>query len=336
MSEGADDGRTPPAPDEPEAPAAGPESTPAPRKTWRHLLPAGLLLGAAVAAGVAWAVVEFAVSRSASDAPVRLVEAPTEPYKVRPDDPGGLEIPNRDKLIYETLETDEPEEGPEQILPPPEEPMSPQAAAGTGAPDAAPAPLPLEGAPPEEAPPPAAAEGPPPDAAEETPPALETPPRAEAEAAPVEPPLPPAPPPRAEAPAERTTANEAPERATAREAPVQPAGADGVPVPARRPVRLARAEAPARESASWATPGSVLIELGASTERADMERLWERLRRRHETALAGRDPLILRTDRGERGSLYRLRAGPFADRAAAERTCARLDARGLDCIVVVN
>ena len=336
MSEGADDGRTPPAPDEPEAPAAGPESTPAPRKTWRRLLPAGLLLGAAVVAGVAWAVVEFAVSRPAPDAPVRLVEAPTEPYKVRPDDPGGLEIPNRDKLIYETLETDEPEEGPEQILPPPEEPMSPQAAAGTGAPDAAPAPLPLEEAPPEEVPPPAAAEGPPPDAAEEMPPALETPPRAEAEAAPVEPPLPPAPPPRAEAPAERMAANEAPERAAAHEAPVQPAGADGVPVPARRPVRLTRAEAPARESASWATPGSVLIELGASAERADMERLWERLRRRHETALAGRDPLILRTDRGERGSLYRLRAGPFADRAAAERTCARLDARGLDCIVVVN
>lgn len=333
MSEGADDGRTPPAPDEPEAPAAGPESTPAPRKTWRRrLLPAGLLLGGAVAAGVAWAVVEFAVSGSAPDAPVRLVEAPTEPYKVRPDDPGGLEIPNRDKLIYETLGTDEPEEGPEQILPPPEEPVSPQAAAGrAGAPDAAPAPPPSE-----EASPPDAAEGPPPAAAEETPPALETPPRAEAEAALVEPPLPPAPPPRAETPAERTAANEAPEQAAAREAPAQPAGADGVPVPARRPARPARAEASARESASWATPGSVLIELGASTERADMERLWERLRRRHETALAGRDPLILRTDRGERGSLYRLRAGLFADRAAAERTCARLDARGLDCIVVVN
>ncbi len=324
MSEGADDGRTPPAPDEPEAPAAGPESTPAPSKTWRRrLLPAGLLLGGAVAAGVAWAVVEFAVRGPAPDAPVRLVEAPTEPYKVRPDDPGGLEIPNRDKLIYETLETDEPEEGPEQILPPPEEPVSPQAAAGTGAPDAAPAPPPSE-------------EAPPPAAAEETPPALETPPRAEAAAAPVAPPLPPASPPRAETPAGRTAANEAPERAAAREAPAPPAGADGVPVPARRPARLARTEAPARGSASWATPGSVLIELGASMERADMERLWERLRRRHETALAGRDPLILRTDRGERGSLYRLRAGPFADRAAAERTCARLDARGLDCIVVVN
>lgn len=332
MSEGADDGRTPPAPDEPEAPAAGPESTPAPRKTWRRrLLPVGLLLGGAVAAGVAWAVVEFAVRGPAPDAPVRLVEAPTEPYKVRPDDPGGLEIPNRDKLIYETLETDEPEEGPEQILPPPEEPVSPQAAAGTGAPDAAPAPPPSE-----EAPPPASAEGPPPDAAEETPPALGTPPRAEAEAAPGAPPLPPTPPPRAETPEERTAANEAPERAAAREAPAQPARADAVPVPARRPARLARAVAPVRESTSWAAPGSVLIELGASTERADMERLWERLRRRHETALAGRDPLILRTDRGERGSLYRLRAGPFADRAAAERTCARLDARGLDCIVVVN
>ena len=329
MNEGADDGRTPPAPDEPDAPAAGPESAPAPAPgRARRLLPAGLLLGGVVAAGVAWAVVEFVVSGPAPDAPIRLVEAPEAPYKVRPDDPGGREFPNRDKLIYETLVTDEPEEEPELILSPPEEPVSPPAAAGAtdeaGEPDAAPA------APsPEEAPPPAAAEGPPPDAAEETSPdaveeptpAEEPPPPAEADAAPVERPLPPPPPPRAAAQADASDA---------------PARADGVPVPARRPARLARATAQDREAASWAAPGSVLIELGASTERADMERLWERLRRRHETALAGRDPLILRTDRGERGSLHRLRAGPFADRAAAERTCARLAARGLECTVVVN
>lgn len=329
MNEGADDGRAPPAPDEPEAFPAEPESAPAPRKIRRRLLAAWLLLGGAVAAVAAWAVVEFTVSGPAPDAPVRLVEAPTAPYKVRPDDPGGLEIPDRDKLIYETLETDEPEEGPEQILPPPEEPVSPSGVAdGAGAPDAAPAPTPEVVSTTTEA------EGPPPEGAEEPPPAAEAPPLAETEAAPVGPRLPPAPPPRGAARAERATANEAPERVSAAEAPA--AGTDGVPVPARKPSRLARSEAPASEPGSWAAAGSVLIELGASTERADMERLWERLRRRHEAILAGRNPLILRTDRGERGSLYRLQAGPFTDRGAAERTCARLEARGIDCIVVVN
>ncbi len=328
MNEGVDDSRAPPAPDEPEAFAAEPESAPAPRKIWRRLLPAWILLGCVVAAGVAWAVVEFAASGPAPDAPVRLVEAPTAPYKVRPDDPGGLEIPNRDKLIYETLETDEPEEGPEQILPPPEEPVSPSSAAdGAGEADAAPAP------PPEAVSTTAEAEGLPPEGAEEPPPAAEAPAPA---AAPVEPRLPPVPPRRGTARAERTAANEAPERASAAEAPATAAGADGVPVPARKPARLARVEAQASESASWTAAGSALIELGASTKRADMERLWERLRRRHETALAGHDPLILRTDRGDRGSLYRLQAGPFTDRGAAERTCARLEAHGIDCIVVVN
>ena len=332
MNEGVDDSRAPPAPDEPEAFAAEPESAPAPRKIWRrHLLPAWILLGCVAAAVVAWAVVELVASGPAPDAPVRLVEAPTAPYKVRPDDPGGLEIPDRDKLIYETLETDEPEEGPEQILPPPEEPVSPSSAAdGAGEADAAPAP------PPEAVSTTTEAEGPPPEEAEEPPPAAEAQAPAVAETAPVEPRRPPVPPPRGAVRAERAAANEAPERASAAEAPATAAGADGVPVPARKPARLARAEVPASESASWTAAGSALIELGASMKRADMERLWERLRRRHETTLAGHDPLILRTDRGERGSLYRLQAGPFTDRVAAERTCVRLEAHGINCIVVVN
>ena len=36
-----------------------------------------------------------------------------------------MEIPNQGTLIYETLATADPEEAPERVLPPPEEPMSP-------------------------------------------------------------------------------------------------------------------------------------------------------------------------------------------------------------------
>ena len=92
-----------------------------------RLLPVWLLLGAAVIAGGAWAVTErMGGEQSSSDeASVPLITASAEPWKVRPDDPGGMEIPNQGTLIYETLTTADPEEAPEQILPPPEEPMSP-------------------------------------------------------------------------------------------------------------------------------------------------------------------------------------------------------------------
>ena len=92
-----------------------------------RLLPVWLLLGAAVLAGGAWAVTDRMGGGSSSpdEASVPLITASAEPWKVRPDDPGGMEIPNQGTLIYETLTTADPEEAPERILPPPEEPLSP-------------------------------------------------------------------------------------------------------------------------------------------------------------------------------------------------------------------
>ncbi|MDE0390565.1 MAG: SPOR domain-containing protein [Rhodospirillales bacterium] len=91
-----------------------------------RLLPVWILLGAAALSGGAWAVMEMRGDGPPLDeASVPLITASAEPWKVRPADPGGLEIPNQGTLIYETLTTSDPEEAPERILPPPEEPMSP-------------------------------------------------------------------------------------------------------------------------------------------------------------------------------------------------------------------
>lgn len=92
-----------------------------------RLLPVWILLGAAALSGGAWAVMGDGGGGGPppDDASVPLIVASTEPWKVRPDDPGGMEIPNQGTLIYETLNTADPEEAPERILPPPEEPMSP-------------------------------------------------------------------------------------------------------------------------------------------------------------------------------------------------------------------
>ena len=91
-----------------------------------RLLPVWILLGAAALSGGAWAVMEMRGGGSVPDeVSVPLIAASTEPWKVRPADPGGMEIPNQGTLIYETLSTSDPEEAPERILPPPEEPLSP-------------------------------------------------------------------------------------------------------------------------------------------------------------------------------------------------------------------
>ena len=59
---------------------------------------------------------------------VRLVRAENTPTKKRPDEPGGMTIPNLDMLVYESLSEDGGEEKVERLLPPPEEPLPPPAA----------------------------------------------------------------------------------------------------------------------------------------------------------------------------------------------------------------
>ena len=52
-----------------------------------------------------------------------IVRTPKDPIKVRPKDPGGIEIPNQDKLVYDRLERTTPRERTENLLPRPEKPM---------------------------------------------------------------------------------------------------------------------------------------------------------------------------------------------------------------------
>ena len=130
MSVGEDGPETPSAPESPSPEPPQEPTEPAVREAAEsgrpRLLPVWILLGAAALSGGAWAVTEHMGSGPPPDeASVRLITASTEPWKVRPADPGGMEIPNQGTLIYETLTTADPEEAPERVLPPPEEPMSP-------------------------------------------------------------------------------------------------------------------------------------------------------------------------------------------------------------------
>ncbi|PWR23657.1 SPOR domain-containing protein [Zavarzinia compransoris] len=142
---------------------------------------------------------------------VPLVRANPEPAKASPDEPGGLEVPDQDKLIFDRIGGGTTDSSlPEQLLPPPDEPMARPAPPPPPPPVAAvpPAPAPATVPDPAPAPAPSAAAAPPPATAPAKPapaPAPAKPSPSATTPAPAETPKPapsttPAPPPAAPAP----------------------------------------------------------------------------------------------------------------------------------------
>lgn len=84
----------------------------------------GLLFAVILFGGVLYLAYQQGMREGARNAPP-VIEADGSPVKVAPDDPGGMEIPNTDKLIYDRMNGEDPAEpGIEQLLPRAEEPMT--------------------------------------------------------------------------------------------------------------------------------------------------------------------------------------------------------------------
>lgn len=232
------------------------------------LLAVVVMAGSASALWLAYRV----SSRDAVPESVPLIHADARPTKIRPEEPGGMQIPNQDRLVFSQLP------GPasvEKLLPPPETPLPrpvpPQDSLAEAAPSAAP-------------PPPAAPTGPsgtalPPPAA---------PPSAAMAMTPLAP-----------------TASPPPQIA------VLPN--PSAPSPDRRGYRLQL--------------GSVRTPEGAKQE-------WDRLKRLNSDLLGALGFTAERAALGERGTFYRIQAGPIADSASAERICGELRHRNIGCILV--
>ncbi|CAN0537513.1 unnamed protein product, partial [Laminaria digitata] len=56
-----------------------------------------------------------------------VIAAQEGPSKIRPENPGGMQVPNRDKEVFNRLDAGTPSGGVERLLPPPEKPMTPPA-----------------------------------------------------------------------------------------------------------------------------------------------------------------------------------------------------------------
>jgi type IV secretory pathway VirB10-like protein len=92
--------------------------------SWRAKLLGALVAIAAVAgfAGIAWYATNQGQKNSATVVPV--IQADGSPVKVLPEKPGGMKVPNQDKLIYLQISPDGKKTVKEHVLPGAEKPMA--------------------------------------------------------------------------------------------------------------------------------------------------------------------------------------------------------------------
>jgi tetratricopeptide (TPR) repeat protein len=92
---------------------------------------------------------------------------------------------------------------------------------------------------------------------------------------------------------------------------------------------------PAPAAAPGASSGGYRLQLTATRSEDEAKQLWQQVSGQHKE-LAGRDPLIEKTDLGNLGTFYRLQVGPFPDKAESLKLCEALKQSGVDCFVVAR
>ena len=302
------------------------------RPRWRRWLPAIVALAAMVFFGGLLVYAYILGGRGADDGTVPVLQADTRPTKVRPENPGGLDVPFQDQEIYQRLGRGGAQPAPsgprvERLLPPPEAPLPRPAAAPP--PPNPPIPSAPDVKPPADAVPVTAPAVPPPAAVSL--PKLATSPR--------------------ETPAQSPNATQGSGSAQSGAVATRPSfpatvveskpSAPAGPPPAANPpppAKPAEAAPPAQE-ASAALPAAgggqgARVQLGALRTNEEATREGERLKRANSDVLGNLAITVVQAELGARGTFFRIQAGPLADTAAATELCQQLAARKVGCIVV--
>jgi len=119
-------------------------------------------------------------------------------------------------------------------------------------------------------------------------------------------------------------------------APARQAPPAAPPAPARPaappPVAASAPSAPPAATAS-AVAGGAVLQIGAYESEEIANGAWATFKARYGNVAGTLAQDIQRADLGARGIWYRLRVGPFADRAAAVTACETLKTQGATCFV---
>ena len=124
MSEEQDLHRVPRSDDYPELFAGAERAVEQPRSRWPQVVLAAALFSLMAGGGI-WYGMKFMGTKTDKGAPVPVVQADPGPVKVRPEEPGGMQVPDRDKLVYDRFGGDVARPAIERLLPPSEAPLSP-------------------------------------------------------------------------------------------------------------------------------------------------------------------------------------------------------------------
>lgn len=304
---------------------AAEEERSGPRFRLLHLL-IGLLVLACLALLVPLGL-DFFGSQESGEIPV--IQAQQQPDKVRPEEPGGLQVPHQDVEVLNPPSGDSADPQVERLLPPPEEPQ--------------PLPIPNEGV-----------------AALETPaaPELSLPPVAEtAPEAPASP---------SEAASQSSAAAEAvstPEPLATESAAAPAAGApetvetlagagasegaseaasaadaasstEAAPAASEAPAEAAQTQEAALPPATAPAGEGIYIQLGSLGKRDGVSAEWARLQKAFPDFLGDMELAVQTVTLEGRGTFHRIQTGPFPNRGTAEEMCAFLKSSDQACIVI--
>ncbi len=293
----------------------------------RSLVPVVTALAALFSFGaIVWYAYNWGTGKMTSDE-LPVVRAEPMPEKVRPEQPGGLEVPHQDKMVLNDGVEGEGAPRVERLLPQAEVPIPPQPLEPPAPQTAELSPevqlseqMPEDQQPEQMAEAPLVAEGPDTTTAAET---------AAEEVAAAEVPEPP------EVPVSTEIAKPVPRP----EAPEPVAGDQIAALLDQEPLETANGpaagaqpeSAPGAQTAALSS-GDVVVQLASVKSQAAATQEWLRLQKAH-PALLGDRALALETAVVKSATYYRVQTGPFPSRSVAADICAQLKIRNQDCIV---
>jgi cell division septation protein DedD len=82
--------------------------------------------------------------------------------------------------------------------------------------------------------------------------------------------------------------------------------------------------------------GDYFVQLASVKSDASARKEWKRLRKAHPELFGDLSLDVQRADLGDRGIFYRIRTGPFPNKATAQDMCWQIKAAKLGCLVVRN
>jgi len=306
-----------------------------PRRRWlRYLVGLALFAGGGSAALYGFNAGWYGQKSSS----VPIVHANKDPIKVKPEKPGGMKVPDRDKLIYERLGTGakKPQAPVEKLLPPAEAPMPPPtdpqalkakplepvktvAKPSTEPPPPLKSPLPsVERL----APPPS------PQKVEKVVPKNMLPKKPAAKV--VERIPPPSAPTEVILPEKKMTQKLAAKKEPSK--PLPPIESLLSDKPAKEPA--AKEKATAKQALKTVAGKPYHVQLAAVRSRAIAEKEWKRIQKKNNDVLGKLSLSVMRADLGAKGVYFRLRAGPIPSVSQARTLCKKLAARKVPCLVI--